>query len=125
MWLLLLTPILVIISIPIAYHLFLKDRKFLDKFVDSHRQVYEFLLNKWYFDEIYEAVFVKPLKKFGLFLWKSGDIKTIDQFGPDGFAKMVKFFSNKAVQFQNGYIYHYAFVMLVGFSILLTYLILI
>ena len=125
MWLLLLTPILVIISIPIAYHLFLKDRKFLDKFVDSHRQVYEFLLNKWYFDEIYEAVFVKPLKKLGLFLWKSGDIKTIDQFGPDGFAKMVKFFSNKAVQFQNGYIYHYAFVMLVGFSILLTYLILI
>ena len=125
MWLLLLTPILVIISIPIAYHLFLKDRKFLDKFVDSHRQVYEFLLNKWYFDEIYKAVFVKPLKKFGLFLWKSGDIKTIDQFGPDGFAKMVKFFSNKAVQFQNGYIYHYAFVMLVGFSILLTYLILI
>ena len=125
MWLLLLTPILVIISIPIAYHLFLKDRKFLDKFVDSHRQVYEFLLNKWYFDEIYEAVFVKPLKKLGLFLWKSGDIKTIDQFGPDGFAKMVKFFSNKAVQFQNGYIYHYAFVMLVGFCILLTYLILI
>ena len=51
--------------------------------------------------------------------------ETIDQFGPDGFAKLVKFFSNKAVQFQNGYIYHYAFVMLLGFSILLTYLIII
>ncbi len=125
MWLLFLTPILVIFSIPISYHLFLKDKKFLDKFVQSHSKVYEFLLNKWYFDEIYETIFVKPLKRFGLFLWKNVDIKTIDQFGPDGFAKVVKFFSNKAVQFQNGYIYHYALVMLVGFSILLTYLILI
>ena len=86
---------------------------------------YEFLLNGWYFDEIYDFIFVKPLKRLGLFFWKSGDVKTIDQFGPDGLAKLVKFFSNKTVQFQNGYIYHYAFVMLVGLSILLTYLILI
>ena len=78
-----------------------------------------------YFDEIYELIFVNPIKKLGSFFWKVGDIKTIDQFGPDGFAKLVKFFSGKAVQFQNGYIYHYALVMLVGFSILLTYLILI
>ena len=65
------------------------------------------------------------LQNIGLIFWKNVDIKIIDQFGPDGFAKLVKFFSNKAIQFQNGYIYHYAFVMLVGFSILLTYIILI
>ena len=124
-WIILLTPLLIMISIPISYYLFLKDKKILTKFVRSHKQVYEFLLNKWYFDELYDLIFVKPLKRLGLIFWKNGDIKTIDQFGPDGFAKLVKFFSNKAVQFQNGYIYHYAFVMLVGFSILLTYLILI
>ncbi len=124
-WLFLVTPLLVIISIPISYHLFLKNKKILSKFVDEHNKVYKFLLNKWYFDEIYDFVFVKQLKKIGIIFWKSGDIATIDRFGPDGFAKLVKFFSNKAVQFQNGYIYHYAFVMLLGFSILLTYLILI
>ena len=124
-WIILLTPLLIMISIPISYYLFLKDKKILTKFVRSHKQVYEFLLNKWYFDELYDLIFVKPLKRLGLIFWKNGDIKTIDRFGPDGFAKLVKFFSNKAVQFQNGYIYHYAFVMLVGFSILLTYLILI
>ena len=124
-WLLLLTPLLVIISIPISYYLFLKDKKILSNLVQSNKQVYEFLLNKWYFDELYDFIFVKPIKRLGLIFWKNGDIKTIDQFGPDGFAKLVKFFSNKAVQFQSGYIYHYAFVMLVGFSILLTYLILI
>ena len=124
-WLLLLMPLLVIISIPISYYLFLKDKQILNKIVQKNQWMYQFLLNKWYFDEIYDFIFVKPLKKLGIFFWKNGDIKTIDRFGPNGFAKLVKFFSDKAVQFQNGYIYHYAFVMLVGFSILLTYLILI
>ena len=124
-WLKFLTPLLVTILIPISYYIFLKDKKILSKFIESHKFVYEFLLNKWYFDELYDFVFVKPLKKLGLLFWKKGDIKTIDRFGPDGFAKLIKFFSYKAVQFQNGYIYHYAFVMLVGFSIILTYLILI
>ena len=124
-WLILLTPLLIIISIPISYYLFLKNKKILSNLIQSQKQIYELLLNKWYFDELYDFIFVKPLKRLGLIFWKNGDIKTIDRFGPDGFAKLVKFFSNKAVQFQNGYIYHYAFVMLVGFSILLTYLILI
>ena len=83
------------------------------------------MLNKWYFDELYEFLFVKPIKKIGLFFWKSGDIKTIDRFGPDGLAKLFKYFSILAVRFQNGFIYHYAFVMLLGFSVFLTYLILI
>ena len=124
-WLILLTPLLIIISIPISYYFFLKNKKILSKFVKTHKYLYEFLLNKWYFDELYDFIFVKPIKRLGLIFWKRGDIKTIDQFGPDGIAKLIKFFSNKAVQFQNGYIYHYAFVMLVGFSVLLTYLILI
>ena len=69
-------------------------------------------------------IFVEPLKKIGLFFWKKGDINIIDRYGPDGLSKIVKIISDKAVNFQTGYLYHYAFVMLIGFSILLTYLIL-
>ena len=67
---------------------------------------------------------VEPLKKIGLFFWKKGDMNTIDRYGPDGLSRLVKIISDKAVHFQSGYLYHYAFVMLIGFSILLTYLIL-
>ena len=81
-------------------------------------------MNKWYFDQFYDLIFVKPIKNVGLFFWKSGDVKTIDRFGPDGLSKVIKIVSNKAVEFQSGYLYHYAFVMLVGLSLLLTYFIL-
>ena len=89
----------------------------------KNEKIYKFLLNKWYFDEIYEKIFVKPLKKLGSFLWKSGDEKTIDRYGPDGISKIIKLISNKAVKLQTGYIFDYAFVMLIGFSILLTFFI--
>ena len=75
-------------------------------------------------DEIYEVLFVKPILKIGIFFWKKGDENTIDRFGPNGIAKIIKNISNKAVQFQSGYIYDYAFVMLIGLSALITYLIL-
>ena len=77
-------------------------------------------MNKWYFDEIYNLIFVKTTKSIGSFFWKSGDIKTIDRFGPDGISKIVKIISNKATKFQSGYIYDYALVMLIGLSLLLT-----
>ena len=73
--------------------------------------------------ELYEFIFVKPIKFIGFILWKKGDQNTIDRYGPDGFSKAIKFFSNKAVKFQSGFIYDYAFVMLLGLSLLLTYLI--
>ena len=82
------------------------------------------MLNKWYIDEFYENIFVSPLKKIGLFFWKKGDLGTIDKFGPDGISKVVKMISNKAGKFQTGFIYDYAFVMLIGLTTLLTYLIL-
>ena len=131
LWLLIITPTLVLIPIPISYYLFTDQgltpasKKFLNGIVERNKPVYNFLLNKWYFDEIYDFIFVKPIKKIGLLFWKQGDIKTIDRFGPDGLSKLIKYFSTLAVRFQNGFVYHYAFVMLIGFSILLTYLILI
>ncbi len=122
-WFLLLTPILVTLIIPISYYLFIKNEKILKAFTQKNIFIYNFLLNKWYFDEIYNKVFVQPVKKIGLFLWVKGDLNTIDKYGPDGLSRLIKIISNKATHFQSGYLYHYAFIMLVGFSILLTYLI--
>jgi len=124
LWLMILTPFLVIIAIPISYYLFIKNEKILKNFTSKNQKFYNFFVNKWYFDEFYNLIFVEPVKKIGLFLWKKGDVDLIDRYGPDGLSKLVKILSDKAVNFQSGYLYHYAFVMLVGFSILLTYLIL-
>jgi NADH-quinone oxidoreductase subunit L len=123
LWFLLLTPTLVILSIPLAYYLFVKNKNFPEQIVSINKPLYQFLLNKWYFDELYDVLFVKTSKKFGLFLWKFFDLKIIDGFGPDGISSMIKKFSVKANKFQSGYIYHYAFIMLLGFSALLTFLI--
>ena len=123
MWFLILTPSLVLISIPIAYYLFLKNKGLTDEITNMNKPLYNFLINKWYFDELYEVIFIKPSKKLGLFLWKFFDVKIIDGFGPDGISALIKKFSIKAKKFQSGFIYQYAFVMLLGFTALLTFLI--
>ena len=122
-WFIFLTPTLVTLSIPIAYYFFVKRKDLLPLIVDGNRPFYNFLKNKWYFDEIYEFLFVKSLKKIGSYFWKKIDGLVIDRFGPDGISNIIKILSNKAVKFQSGFIYQYAFIMLVGFSVLLTYLI--
>jgi NADH-quinone oxidoreductase subunit L len=123
MWFLLLTPILVCLSIPISYYLFVKNKDLPNSIIEINKPLYNFLVNKWYFDELYEILFIKPSKKIGLFLWKFFDVKIIDGFGPDGVSSLIKKFSIKANKFQSGYIYQYAFIMLLGFSALLTFLI--
>ena len=123
LWFLILTPTLVTLSIPLAYYLFVRNKNFPSQLVSINKPLYEFLFNKWYFDEIYEILFVKSSKKFGLLLWKFFDIKIIDGFGPDGISWLIKKFSIKANKFQSGYIYQYAFIMLLGFSAFLTFLI--
>jgi len=86
--------------------------------------IYGFLKNKWYFDEIYDFLFVKPTIAFGRFLWKDGDGRVIDGIGPDGIASTVASGAKKLVRLQSGYMYHYAFVMLIGIAGLITYMIL-
>ena len=124
LWFLLTTPILVLISIPISFYFYILRPKVLEDFKNTNTPLYNFLLNKWYIDEFYDKVFVNPVKKIGSFFWKKGDIGIIDKFGPDGISKLVKIISNKTGRLQTGFIYDYAFVMLLGLSILLTYLIL-
>tara|TARA_B100000427_G_scaffold218269_2_gene182314 strand:- start:1670 stop:3583 length:1914 start_codon:yes stop_codon:yes gene_type:complete len=123
-WFLFLTPILVVLSIPFSYYLFVINKSFTNELVRMNKPFYEFLLNKWYFDEIYDFIFVKTSKNLGRFLWKKIDGSIIDKFGPDGISKLIKYFSLRAVKFQSGFIYQYAFVMLIGFSLLLTLIIL-
>ncbi len=122
-WFLLLTPCLVLISIPIAYYLFVQNKHLPEAIASLNKPLYKFLVKKWYFDELYEVIFVKSLKKLGLFLWKFCDVKIIDGFGPDGISSFIKKCSIKATKFQSGFIYQYAFIMLLGFSALLTFLI--
>jgi NADH-quinone oxidoreductase subunit L len=83
--------------------------------------LYRFLLNKWYFDELYDLIFVRPAKWIGRFLWKVGDGYIIDGFGPDGVSAWVLDVTRNVVRLQTGYLYHYAFAMLIGVAGLITW----
>jgi NADH-quinone oxidoreductase subunit L len=87
------------------------------------KPIYLFFLNKWYFDELYDRMFVRPAFWIGRFLWKRGDGSVIDGFGPDGIASAVKGVSGQAVKLQTGYVYHYAFWMLIGVAVILSFFI--
>ena len=76
--------------------------------------LYRFLLNKWYFDELYDVIFVRPAKWLARQFWKVGDGLLIDGFGPDGVAAQVQRMTQRIVKLQSGYVYHYAFAMLLG-----------
>ncbi len=124
LWIILITPIFVILSIPVAYYLFVKNKELPKQLSEMNKPLHNFLINKWYFDELYNFIFIQSSKKIGLFFWKVIDIKIIDKFGPDGVSLLIKDLSLKASKFQSGFIYQYAFMILIGFSALLTFLIL-
>ena len=84
-------------------------------------RLYQFLLNKWYFDELYDFLFVRPAFALGRLFWKGGDGAIIDGLGPDGVAARVADGARLAVRLQTGYVYHYAFAMLIGVAAVVTY----
>ncbi|MEG9883103.1 MAG: NADH-quinone oxidoreductase subunit L [Hyphomicrobiales bacterium] len=86
-----------------------------------HEPLYRFLLNKWYFDELYDMIFVRGVKTIGRFLWKYGDGWAIDGFGPDGVSARVIDIANRVVRLQTGYLYHYAFAMMIGIAALISW----
>ncbi len=83
--------------------------------------LYVFLEHKWYFDELYDRIFVRPAFWLGRTLWKSGDERTIDGLGPNGVAARVVDVTRQVVRLQSGFVYHYAFAMLIGIAILVTW----
>jgi NADH-quinone oxidoreductase subunit L len=83
--------------------------------------LWTFFYNKWFFDELYEAVFVRGARFFGDLFWKGGDQKIIDGLGPDGVSALSVVVGKRTGRLQSGYVYHYAFVMLIGVASLLAF----
>ncbi len=108
----------------VAYQFYIRSPETPKVVAGRQRLLYRFLLNKWYFDELYDFLFVNPAKRLGYFLWKRGDGWLIDGFGPDGVSARVLDFTNRVVKLQTGYLYHYAFAMLIGVAALVTWMML-
>jgi NADH-quinone oxidoreductase subunit L len=105
----------------VSYWFYIRDPSIPAQLARRQDVLYRFLLNKWYFDEIYDFLFVRPAKWLGHFLWKKGDGWLIDGFGPDGISARVVDVTRGVVRLQTGYLYHYAFVMLIGVAALITW----
>jgi NADH-quinone oxidoreductase subunit L len=105
----------------IAYFYYIRHPELPPQMAAKGGLLYTFLYNKWYFDELYDFLFVRPAKGLGRFLWKVGDGRIIDGLGPDGIAARVLDVTKGAVRLQSGYVYHYAFAMLVGVAALVTW----
>ncbi len=105
----------------LAFLFYIKDTSLPRRFAKMHEPLYNFLLNKWYFDELYDFVFVRPAKALGRFFWKTGDGAVIDGFGPDGVSARVGDVTTQVVKLQTGYVYHYAFAMLIGVAALVSW----
>jgi NADH-quinone oxidoreductase subunit L len=110
------------IGLAIAYWFYIVDPRMPKVWAETQPTLYRFLLNKWYFDEIYEVIFVRPAKAIGTFLWKEGDGGTIDG-GINGLAMgIVPFLTRLAGRAQSGYLFHYAFAMVIGLVVLTLWL---
>ena len=105
----------------IAWLAYIRDTTIPARFTATFNGLYTFLLNKWYWDELYDLIFVRPALWLGRLFWQKGDVGTIDRFGPHGAAELVQQGSRAAVKFQSGYLYSYAFVMLLGLVGLATW----
>ena len=102
------------IGLFIAWYAYLKNPRFPSQFVEQFGPLHKFVYNKWFFDELYNWVFVKPAFWFGRVFWKQGDVGIIDRFGPNGAAWVVAQGARVAQKVQSGYLYSYALVMLLG-----------
>jgi NADH-quinone oxidoreductase subunit L len=123
LWVKLSATVAMLSGLLVGWLAYIRSPSFPAKFAEQFRPLYLFSLNKWYFDEAYNFLFVKPAFAIGRLLWKKGDEGTIDRFGPNGLARLVKFGSAGAVRLQSGYLYTYAFIMLIGLTAALTWVV--
>jgi NADH-quinone oxidoreductase subunit L len=114
MWVELAPLVLTLTGFSIAFYYYVLHPELPPKMAARGGLLYKFLYNKWYFDELYDFLFVRPSMWLGRTLWKIGDGKIIDGLGPDGIAARVMDATRGAVRLQSGYVYHYAFAMLIG-----------
>ncbi|KQW81682.1 NADH:ubiquinone oxidoreductase subunit L [Devosia sp. Root413D1] len=113
--------IAMVLGFAAAYQMYIRDPAAPKRLAHSNPGLYLFLLNKWYFDELYDRIFVKPALWLGNALWKGFDDMLIDKTITEGLGNRVKDITGKVVKLQSGYLYHYAFAMLIGIAALLTW----
>ncbi|MEL7525833.1 MAG: NADH-quinone oxidoreductase subunit L, partial [Pseudomonadota bacterium] len=113
--------VMMVVGFLVAYQFYIRSPEMPKKLAERHHGLYKFLLNKWYFDEVYDFLFVRPSMWIGRALWKKGDGTVIDGFGPDGISARVQNVTSWVVRLQTGYLYHYAFAMLIGVAALITW----
>ena len=114
--------IAMLLGFGLAWLMYIRRTDLPARLAENQRPLYLFLLNKWYFDEIYDFLFVQPSKAIGRFLWKRGDTQVIDG-GINGLAMgIVPFFTKLAGRAQSGYIFTYAFSMVIGIVVLITWM---
>ncbi|HEX8535499.1 MAG TPA: NADH-quinone oxidoreductase subunit L [Allosphingosinicella sp.] len=121
LWVKLAPAIVMITGFLIALQAYVRNTTLPERFVGQFGILYRFLYNKWFFDEIYNTVFIRPSLWLGRFFWKRGDEKTIDRFGPDGAATLVAGGNALTARLQSGYLYTYALVMLLGVAAAATW----
>ncbi|AFK53805.1 NADH-quinone oxidoreductase subunit L [Tistrella mobilis] len=120
-WVKLLPLVMSVGGIALAWFLYIRRPDLPGKIARDFSGLHKFLLNKWYFDELYDAIFVRPSLWIGRVLWQAGDRKIIDGLGPDGIAAVSVDLARRAGRMQSGYVYHYAFAMLIGLALIVSY----
>ncbi|MEI4486537.1 NADH-quinone oxidoreductase subunit L [Frigidibacter sp. MR17.14] len=113
--------IAMLLGLVTAWMFYIKDTSLPRRLAANQPVLYQFLLNKWYFDEVYEVLFVRPAKCLGAFLWKRGDGNVIDGSINGVAMGIVPFFTRLATRAQSGYLFHYAFAMVIGIAVLITW----
>jgi NADH-quinone oxidoreductase subunit L len=113
--------VMMVIGFLVAWQFYIRRPDIPENLAQSQDVLYRFLLNKWYFDEIYDFLLVRPALWLGRVLWKGGDGRIIDGLGPDGVSARVLDVTRNVVRLQTGYLYHYAFAMLIGIAALITW----
>ncbi|RXT44781.1 NADH-quinone oxidoreductase subunit L [Bradyrhizobium betae] len=116
-----LPTVMMVLGFLVSYLFYIRRPYIPVQLAKEQPMLYQFLLNKWYFDELYDLIFVRPAKWIGYQLWKKGDGFIIDGFGPDGVSARVLDVTRNVVKIQTGYLYHYAFAMLIGAAGLITW----
>ncbi|WP_366656250.1 NADH-quinone oxidoreductase subunit L [Fodinicurvata sp. EGI_FJ10296] len=121
LWVKLLPVVMAVLGIALAFLFYIRNPVLPELFVMIFRPIHRFVFNKWYFDELYDRIFVKPAFALGWGLWKSGDGAVIDGIGPDGVSRAAASLGRKVSQAQTGFVYHYASAMLIGVVVFVTW----
>ncbi|MEX2628576.1 MAG: NADH-quinone oxidoreductase subunit L [Tistlia sp.] len=120
-WVKALPMVVTLGGIALAWLMYLRRPELAPRMAERFRPLYLFSFHKWYFDELYDRTLVQPALRLGRGFWTTGDGRVIDGLGPDGIAATARVLARRASLLQSGYVYHYAFVMLIGVVVLVTW----